>query len=224
MIPTDPSAAPAADVISPLKDVWLRPRRVFRSLAEQPLKFPDFVLASALGVGNFLAFYRSQPAAGHAGIGEVALNSLIFGPIVGIASTYLFASIYARLGSRVGGRAGRAPIFHVLSYGGIPVVAGLGLWALTIMLIGEEAFVPKAHSELDGFQAVILQLQIIAYVFLWLWSVLLQVMGFSELQGIATGKALGVWLLGQLLCMLALFMLLLVIAILFPGLLPVPTT
>jgi hypothetical protein len=49
-------------------------------------------------------------------------------------------------------------------------------------------------------------------------------MGFSELQGIATGKALVIWLLGQFLWMLALVMLLLIIAILFPGLLPVPNT
>jgi hypothetical protein len=222
MIPTDPSAAPAADAISPLKDVWLRPRRVFRSLAGQPLRFTDYALAAVLGIGNLLAFYRTQPAAGHAGIGEVVLNSLIFGPVAGIASTYLFANIYARLGSRAGGRAGRTAVFHVLAYGGIPAVAGLGLWVLAILLIGDSAFVPAPPSELDGFQAVIQQLLIIAYVFLLLWSVLLQVMGFSELQGIATGKALGVWLLGQLVWLLALFMLLLIIVILFPGLLPVP--
>jgi hypothetical protein len=224
MMPTDPSAGPAPDAIRPLKDVWLRPRRVFRALAGKPLSVADYVLAAVLGVGNFLAFYRAQPVEGHGSIGEVLVNSLIFGPIAGVASMYLFASIYARLGARAGGHSSRAAVFHVLAYGGIPMIAGLGVWALAIMLIGDAAFLATPNTELDGFQAVILQLEIAAYIFLWLWSVVLQVMGFSELQGIATGKALVIWLLGQFLWLLALVMLLLIIAILFPGLLPVPNT
>lgn len=224
MMPIDPSAGPASDVIRPLKDVWFRPRRVFRALAERPLSFTDYALASALGIGNFLAFYRAQPAEGHAGIGEVLVNSLIFGPIAGIASMYLFASIYSRLGVRAGGKSSRTATFHVLAYGGIPVVAALGVWALAILLIGDAAFLANPSTELEGFQSVIRQAEIAAYVFLWAWSVVLQMMGFSELLGISNGKALGLWLLGQVLWIVALVMLLLIIAILIPGLLPVANT
>ena len=47
MLPTEP--------IRPLKDVWLRPRRVFRELAAYPVGITDYLLAAAQGVGNFLA-------------------------------------------------------------------------------------------------------------------------------------------------------------------------
>lgn len=224
MMPTEPSAGPAPDAVRPLREVWLRPRRVFRALAGRPLGFTDYALASVLGIGNFLAFYRSQSADAHRGIGEILLNSLIFGPITGVASMYLFASIYARLGVRAGGNSSRAAVFHVLAYGGMPVVAALCVWGLAIMLIGNAAFLATPDKELDGFQVIILQLGIFAYLFLWLWSVVLQVMGFSELQGFATGKALRIWLLGQILSIVAWVALLLIVAVLFPGLLPVTNT
>lgn len=193
-------------------------------LAERPLNLTDYALAAALGIGNFLAFYRAQPADSHAGAGEVLVNCLIFGPIAGIASMFLFAGIYTRLGARAGGKSSLTATFHVLAYGGIPLVAALGVWALAVMLIGDAGFLADPSAELDGFKAIIRDLELAAYAFLWMWSVVLQVMGFSELQGIPNAKSLGLWLLGQLLWIVGLVMLLLIIAILLPGLLPVPNT
>ncbi len=54
MLPTEP--------IRPLKDVWLRPRRVFREMATHRVGVLDYVLAAAQGIGNFLALYRTQGA------------------------------------------------------------------------------------------------------------------------------------------------------------------
>jgi hypothetical protein len=72
----------------------------------------------------------------------------------------------------------------------------------------------------DGFVAFVLRAQFVAYMLLLLWSIVLQVMGFSESLGLTTRKAFAVWVLGQLLWLLAAFFLSIVIAILFPGLLP----
>jgi Yip1 domain len=220
MMPNEPSVDPAANAIQPLKDVWLRPRRVFRELAERPMTFTDYALPAVLSTGNLFVFQSAQATPGS--VGHVLANSLLFGPIFGIASTYLFAGIYQRLVTRAGGNCSRAAVFHVLAYGALPVVAALGIWGLATLLIGDAALPATPAKELDGFQAVIARLELLTYAFLWLWSVVLQVMGFSELQGIAPGKAMRFWILGQALCVLALFMLLMIIGILFPNLLPVP--
>jgi hypothetical protein len=42
------------------------------------------------------------------------------------------------------------------------------------------------------------------------------VMGFSEILGLATRKAFGVWVLGQVLALLLYLFLILLIAVLFP--------
>ena len=55
--------------------------------------------------------------------------------------------------------------------------------------------------------AFVLRAQFAVCVLLMLWSVVLQVMGFSEIMGLTARKALGVWALGQILALLVAFFL-----------------
>ena len=218
---------PNTEPVRPLTDIWLRPRRVFRELASQPVGITDYLLAAAQGVATSMAVYRTQFAGSHASVAEVLQSSLLFGPIGGVVSLYLFAAIYVRLGTRAGGTSKRNQVFHVLAYGGIPVAASLILWALTAFIVGEAAIIdtpgaPTPGADVDGFVAFVLRLQFALYLLLLVWSVVLQVMGFSEIQGLTTRKAFGVWVLGQLLALLAALFLSILIALLFPGI--VPTT
>jgi hypothetical protein len=209
--------------IRPLKDVWLRPRRVFRELAARPVGVTDYLLAAAQGIASSIVVYRTQFAGIHASASEILASSLLFGPIGGVASIYLFAAIYGRLGARAGGTSVRNQVFHVLAYGGIPVVASLIMWGFMALLIGESAIVAAPGSgaaDVDGFVALLLRVQFAAYMLLWFWSIVLQVMGFSEIWGLATGKTFGVWVLGQLVALLAVLFLSMLIAILFPGIAP----
>ena len=220
----------STEPVRPLRDVWLKPRRVFRELASQPVGITDYLLAAAQGVATSIAVYRTQFAGTHASAAEALQSSLLFGPIGGVFSLYLFAAIYGRLGARAGGTSKRNQVFHVLAYGGIPVAASLVLWALTAFIVGEAAIVatpggaaPGASTpggDVDGFVAFVLRLQFAIYVLLMLWSVVLQVMGFSEIQGLTTRKAFAVWVLGQLLALLAAFFLMFLIALLIPGIVP----
>ena len=70
-----------------------------------------------------------------------------------------------------------------------------------------------------SFVALLLHAQFISYVLLLIWSIVLQVMGFSEIQGLATRKAFGVWFVGQIIGFLLSLFLALIIETLFPGLL-----
>ena len=206
--------------IRPIRDVWLRPRRVFRELATQPIGVNDYLLAAAQGLATAVMVYRTQLSTSGATAGEILGTAFIFGPIGGVVSMYLFAAIYGRLGTRAGGKSARNQVFHVLAYGGIPVAASLVLWVFTALVVGEAAIVEKPGAEVDGFVAFVLRAQFAAYMFLLFWSIVLQVMGFSETLGLATRKAFAVWVLGQLLWLLAAFFLSILITILFPGLVP----
>jgi hypothetical protein len=206
--------------IRPIRDVWLRPRRVFRELATQPIGATDYLLAAAQGLATTVTLYRTQPAAAGFTAGEILGSACIFGPLGGILSLYIFAAIYRRLGQRAGGKSVRNQVFHVLAYGGIPVAASLVLWIFTALLAGEAAIIEKPAAEVDGFVGFVLHAQLAAYLFLWFWAIVLQVMGFSEILGLATRKALAVWVLGQVLWLLAWLFLVILITILFPGLAP----
>lgn len=211
MLPTEP--------IHPLKDVWLRPRRVFRELASRPVGIADYLLAAAQGIGDFLALCRAKEAGAHNSVEEILGNSFVYGTVVGIASLFLMAVIYARLGARAGGKSATQPIIHVLAYGGVPMVASLALWIVTALLAGEATFVETPRPDMEGFLVLLLHVQFGAYVLLVIWSLVLQVMGFSEVQGFAMRKAFGVWVLGKIVGFLASLFLALLFEMLFPGVL-----
>lgn len=189
---------------------------MFRELATRPIGAADYLLAATQGVASSIMVYRTQLAGPKVGTAEILGTSFIFGPLAGVVSMYLFAAIYGRLGKRAGGKSTRSQVFHVLAYGSVPVAASLVLWMFTALLVGEAAVVERPGVEIDGFVAFVLRVQLASYMLLWLWTIVLQVMGFSEILGLTTRKAFGVWVLGQV---LALFFWIL-IAILFPGIVP----
>jgi hypothetical protein len=190
---------------------------VFRELASQPIGIIDYLLGAAQGVAGWLAYCRAQNLGATNSIAEIFGKSLLIGSVAGIASLFLFVAIYARLGRRAGTPSNRNQVFHVLAYGGMPMVASLVVWLLTALLAGEATFEQVPKPEVEGFVALLLHAQFIAYVLLTLWSVLLQVMGLSEIQGLATRKALGLWILGQIIGFLALLFLVILLATLFPS-------
>jgi len=192
---------------------------VFRELAARPVGIADYLLAAAQGMGNFLALYRTEGAGAHSSVDEILAKSFAYGAIAGVASMYLMAVIYRRLGARAGGKSTTSQVVHVLTYGGVPMVASLAMWVLTALLAGEAAFVETPRADTEGFLVLLLHVQFISYVLLLIWSIVLQVMGFSEIQGLATRKAFGIWVLGQIIGFLASLFLALAIDTLFPGLL-----
>jgi Yip1 domain len=211
VLPTEP--------IRPLKDVWLRPRRVFRELAARPVGIADYLLAAAQGIGNFLALYRTEGAGAHSSVEDILANSFAYGAIAGVASVFLMAVIYRRLGTRAGGKSTTTQVIHVLAYGSVPLVASLAMWVLTALLAGEATFVETPRADVEGFLVLLLHVQFISYVLLLIWSIVLQVMGFSEMQGLTMRRAFGVWVLGQVIGFLASLFLALVVEALFPGVL-----
>jgi hypothetical protein len=204
------------ETIRPLHDVWLRPRRVFRELASRPITGTDYLLGAAQGIVGWLALSRAQNAGATSGIAEIFGKALVIGSIAGIANLFLMGAIYARLGSRAGNKSARAHVIHVLAYGGVPMVASLVVWVFSALLTGEAAFEQAPHPDVEGFVALLLHVQFSAYVLLTIWSVVIQVMGLSEVQGLATRKAFGLWLLGQFIGLLVLIFLVILITSLLP--------
>jgi hypothetical protein len=209
MLPTDP--------IRPLHDVWLRPRRVFRELAAQKVGMTDHVLAAAQGIAGWLALSRTQNAGGSSSLAEIFGKALVVGSLLGIASLYFMGTIYSRLGARGGRALSRNPTFHVLAYGGVPLAASLVAWVFTALLAGKATFIENPQGDVETFIALLLRIQFLTYALLTFWSVVIQVMGLSEIQGISTRKAFGLWLLGQLIGFLALLFLAILATTLFPN-------
>lgn len=144
-------------------------------------------------------------------------KAFVVGALVGTASLFLMATIYAQLSKRAGAPLTRNQTMHVLAYGGIPIVASLFLWLVTAALIGEATFLQTPPAGTEFFVEGWLQLLMLSHGLLSLWSVLLQIMGFSEFLGLTTRKAFAIWILGQLIGLLAVLLLVVFAAGLLPG-------
>ena len=207
------------DPIRPLNDVWLRPRRVFRELATEPVGRWDLLLGAAQGIGNFLVLSRLRDAGASYGLVEIFAAATMVGSVVGIVGLYVMGAIYARLGS--GGAANpnlKRQTIHVLAYSAVPMAVSLGIWVLTALIAADATFLSAPRPEDEGFITILLGVQFISSGLLMIWSVVLQVMGFSEILKVTPGKAFGIWALGQLVGFLAgLFM-----AVLLTTLIPAP--
>jgi hypothetical protein len=209
-----------SEPIRPLYDVWLRPRRVFRELASQPISAADYVLGAAQGVVGWLALSRAQNAGAVRSIGEIFGKALLIGSIAGIASLFLMGVIYSRLGARAGRSSARNQVIHVLAYGSVPVVTSLMFWVFAALLAGEATFEEAPTAEVEGFVVLLLHVQFAAYLLLQAWGVVIQVMGLSEIQGVTTRRAFGLWVLGQIIGFLALLFLMILVATLVPNAVP----
>jgi hypothetical protein len=205
------------DPIRPLSDVWLRPRRVFRELAAEPVGRWDLLLGAAQGIGNFLVLFRLQNAGATYGLAQIFSASTIGGSVLGIVVLYVMATIYARLGGGAANPNLKRQTIHVLAYGAVPMAVSLGLWVLTALIAGDATFLSTPRPEDEGFITILLNAQVIGSVLLAIWSVLLQVMGFSEILKVTTGKAFGIWILGQLVGFLATLFLAVILTTLIPA-------
>ena len=206
------------DPIHPLKDVWLRPRRVFRALSKQPIGPLDYILAAAQGIASCTIFAVHTPEV-RASVWKI----IAWGPVAGVFSTLIYTLIYTRLGMRVGGSGKREEIFHILAYSGVPQMAWVLLCIVTCLVLGEAPWPAETGNEVDGFVWIVARIELGIGYLMFAWSYLLQVMGFSEIFGLNMRKSLALCLLGQLICtLLAIFALGFLLS-LFPQLLPKPT-
>ncbi len=214
------SAEPPTETIRPLHDVWLRPRRVFRELADRPIGRTDHLLGCVQGVVSWLAFSRAQSAGAREHVVEIIGTALIAGPIAGVLGLYLMSSVYLRLGRGAGGIATRNQVFHVLAYSGVPMITSLMIWLATAAIAGAPTFIQPLHGDVEPFVALLLRLQFLAHALLVGWTLLLQVMGFSEVERLGTLRAFGIWVLGQALVMLAIMLIWILILAMGGGIKP----
>ena len=202
-----------------LQEVWIRPRKVFRDLADKPIGILDYVLSGVQGMVVVLALGRAGNLGAKTGVADIFVRAASQGMLIGIAIIWIQAWIYTWMGRRAGGQATRTQVIHVLSYGSVPMVGSLAIWCLAALLLGNHAFIETPGAETETFETLLNGVQIGAFALLGLWSIVLQIMGLSEVHRLRTGGAAGTWLLGQFISGFVMGIIL-VIVILITGQLP----
>lgn len=184
--------------MNPVQEVCIRPRKVFGALAATPVGITDYALSAAQGIAMALFWSRMKDLGMKMELSEILMLGVGQGALSGIVVTWLQSWLYTWLGRQAGGTARQPQVMHVLAYSGAPLLITLAVTCLAIPILGIEAFVVRPKDP-ELFVILLGTLQGAAFLIPALWSVILQVMGLSEVHQVRFRGALGTWLLGQVL-------------------------
>ncbi len=194
--------------------IWTSPREVFKYL--NSYKYNKYVTILLVLVGISRAF--DQASTKNLGDrysiwGLIAL-CVIMGAIFGWLTYYIYAALLNWTGKWLKGKGDTKSILRMLSFALIPSIVSLLLLIPPIFVYGNELF--KADGDVTSGSVManmVVYSALILEFALGIWSLVLCVIGISEVQQLSIGKSI----LNVFLPLLVLFVPLLIIALIFAG-------
>jgi hypothetical protein len=159
--------------------IWTLPRPIFKYINHFRYEKHLTVLLILAGISS--AFDRSERnnLGSYDSIGFTIIVSILVGALFGWISYYLYSSLIRLTGKWINGKADTDSILRTLAYASIPSIAGLVLIIPKLLLRGSDLY---ENVLTYGFS--------ITESILGIWTLVLSVIGMSEIQQFSNGKAL----------------------------------
>lgn len=172
-------------------EIWTSPNKVFRFINER--HYDKFVTLLLTFAGISRAFDRAQMK--NMGdkmpiiliVGTCVITGLIFGWI----SYYIYSALISWTGKWLKGEADAKSINRILSYAMIPSIVALVFLIPQIGVYGEEIFKSDGNITSAGwFLNIIVYGSKFIRIILGIWTVVLCVIGISQVQKFSIGKSI----------------------------------
>lgn len=186
--------------------VLASPRAVFPKLAEKPSLVSTIILASIWGIErNFNELFKhAVPLSDAKPLLEVFGANVVFGILFGISVIWLASWVFAWSSRRLGGALSASAMRTILAWSGVPkVLTLLGLFGLFAAL-GQSFLSQDQTSLLKSFPALV-GVFVLVQLVCSIWTVVLGVVGLSELSKLSIWKSIGVYALGGVILLVPLF-------------------
>ncbi|MFY7964902.1 MAG: YIP1 family protein [Chitinophagaceae bacterium] len=182
--------------------IWISPRPIFKYINHFKYQKYLTILLILAGIAN--AFDRAERKNLLSGDSIVIsiIGSIIGGALFGWISYYLYSSLIRFTGKWINGNADTDSILRVLAYASSPSIAGLVLIIPKLLLYNTDLY---ENILTYGFSIV--------ESILGIWTLVLYVVGISEVQQFSIGKAI----INLILPALIIFIPLLLLIYLFTG-------
>lgn len=172
--------------------IWIKPRQTIRYLQDTPSNpLIVWILICLNGIDYSLNQFVNQSAGDSNPLSFIITVSLMGGPILGIILFYISTIILKWIGKWFGGKATLKQIRLAWVWSTVPNTVSLILWALQILLYGNEIF--KTESPLINEQStslVIISVTSVFQIILFIWSFVIFIKVLSEVQEFSVGKAI----------------------------------
>ncbi|RZJ81704.1 MAG: YIP1 family protein [Flavobacterium sp.] len=171
-----------------LNKIWLEPKRVFRFLNDYRQDKYLVLLLVLFGIQQALSRAESSFEDTRNPLPNILIN-VFLGALFGWLGQYIYALFIRLTGNMLGGKSDTRSILRVLAYSSIPVICSLVFFIARYMMLGNDIFSTDV-SHL-GLTAVTLNYLFIALqTILAIWTIVLCVVGISEIQKFSILKAI----------------------------------
>lgn len=171
--------------------IWTSPRAVFRFIDEYRYEKHMTLMLVLAGIARAFDRAEMRNEADHSPLGLVIGLSIALGGLFGWITYYMYAGMVSVTGEWIGGKANTDRILRMLAYALLPSVISLAFLIPQIAIYGGEVF--KSDGDFSGAGvagSMIFYIAMILQVALSMWSIVLCVIGLSEVQQFSIGKSI----------------------------------
>lgn len=189
--------------------IWFQPRLVFRFIEDYDYdKFVPFLLICA---GIYKAFDKTADKNINENFSLLAVIaiSVIFGGLFGWLGYYIYAAAISLSGKWLGGKAKTRSILNMMAHGMTPSIIALFIFIIQIIIYGNDIFKKDFEYESENIINNILGgFLIITQLIFIIYTVVLCVIGLSEIQNFSIWSAILNFLLPILFIVVPIFLVL----------------
>ena len=169
--------------------IWTAPRIVFRFIHENRYEKYMWFLLILAGISNGFDRASREHMGDTGSLAKIVVISILAGGLLGWISYYIYSALVSWVGQLFKGKADVKAIVRVMAYGSIPSIAAMVLLVPQMIVYDKEMF--TSNPVYDGgilaniifFGALFIELS------LTIWSIVLYVIGVSEVQQFPIWKA-----------------------------------
>ena len=172
-------------------EIWKSPRVVFKFINETGYSKYTTILLVLSGITYMLSNATTRHLGDVMPLWGVLMACLIGGAVFGWLYFYIYAALLSWTGKWLNGVGNTKALLRMISYALIPMLAFIILFIIRIALFGNEVFQREFDIAGKGIPAIGI------YVFTYfielvtlIWTIVLLVIGISEVQKLSIGKAL----------------------------------
>lgn len=168
--------------MNPWKTIWTTPRKTIRTLADFSPKVGFYYLASTFFLDAFFFFNSYLHIALSYKLAITILMAAILSPVLGAVWFYLFSWVALWIGKLFQGKATAAQLSCAFAWSKAPLLINLLMWLCFVAFSPSLIFLEQLKSFTIFFMYLILAIGAF-------WSLILAVIGFSEVEQISVIKA-----------------------------------
>ncbi|MFL9834397.1 Yip1 family protein [Chryseobacterium terrae] len=171
--------------------IWTEPRRVFKFINDTQYEKYLYILLFFAGVVRAFDRATSKDMGDNSSLLSILFICIVFGGALGWISYYIYAAFLSWTGKWLNGVGNTSSIFRMMAFAMIPSILGLFFLFLQVAVHGQDYFKNNTdYLESNTVGNIIFWISFAFETLLSLTSLVLMVIGLSEVQKFSIGKAI----------------------------------